>query len=282
MSAKFGVAGNPQSFYDEGFKASVQIPGYLEKLGLDAYEYQCGKGVNVKEETARAIGAKAKEHGIAMSLHSPYYINPANPDPKAVGKNIGYIVQSLELARLMGAVRITIHAGSVMKMSREEALKNAKAFFRLALSETEGFSEIALCPETMGRINQLGNFEEVMEICTLSERLIPTIDFGHLNARTHGGLKGKDDFLALLNEMENRLGEERLKRFHSHFSRIEYSAGGEKRHLTFEDTEYGPDFGPLAEALVQKGAEPTIICESAGTQAMDALTMKSIYISLQK
>ena len=40
---------------------------------------------------------------------------------------------------------------------------------------------IALCPETMGKINQLGSLEEVMTLCRVDERILPTIDFGHLN-----------------------------------------------------------------------------------------------------
>ena len=56
MSAIFGPAGNAESF---PYKSSVDAPRWLAELGLDCYEYQCGKGVNVREETARNIGAAA-------------------------------------------------------------------------------------------------------------------------------------------------------------------------------------------------------------------------------
>ena len=69
-----------------------------------------------------------------------------------------------------------------------------------------------------------------------------------------------------------------MKCFHSHFSQIEYTDnGGEKRHLTFADTTYGPYFAPLAEVLVKYDSRPTIICESAGTPAEDAATMRDLY-----
>ena len=122
----------------------------------------------------------------------------------------------------------------------------------------------------MGKINQLGTLEEVLELCSIDERLIPAIDFGHLNARTMGTLKTSKDFEKILEATENKIGYDRMKIFHSHFSKIEYTDGGEKKHLTFEDTKFGPDFEPLAEIICKKKLTPTIICESAGTMAIDA------------
>ena len=122
----------------------------------------------------------------------------------------------------------------------------------------------------------------MLTLCQLDERMLPCIDFGHLNARTFGSIHTVDDYMQILNAMENALGADRASRFHSHFSKIEYTQnGGEKRHLTFEDTVYGPDFEPLAEALCRKNAHPTIICESAGTQAEDARWMFECYRKTQ-
>ena len=112
----------------------------------------------------------------------------------------------------------------------------------------------------------------------VDERFIPCIDFGHLNARTHGGLATYADFEAVLDKIENALGFDRLKVYHSHFSKIEYTEGGEKCHLTFEDEKYGPVFDFLAELIYKKGLTPVTICESAGTQAEDAAFMKKLYL----
>ena len=165
-------------------------------------------------------------------------------------------------------------------MSREEAMALAKETLKCAINEADnaGFSDIHICPETRGKINQLGTIEEVVDFCLLDERLIPTIDFGHLNARTFGGVNSAEDYAAILDEVKNRLGSEREKMFHSHFSKIEYTEkGGEKKHLTFDDTVFGPDFEPLAELICRRGLTPTIICESDGTMAEDALAMKKMY-----
>ena len=133
----------------------------------------------------------------------------------------------------------------------------------------------------MGKINQLGDLEEVMALCQVDERFLPCIDFGHLNARTFGSLKTSEDFGKVFERMENCLGSDRMRRFHSHFSKIEYTEkGGEKRDLTFADTVFGPDFEPLAEWIVRNNCSPTVICESAGTQAEDALAIRRYYESI--
>ena len=150
----------------------------------------------------------------------------------------------------------------------------------LKVWEGEGFGHITLCPETMGKINQLGDLTEVLELCKLDDRLLPCVDFGHLYARSLGELTGEDACEAMLDQMEAALGTERASRFHSHFSQIEFTpGGGEKCHRTFADNGgFGPDPAPLMAAVARRGWQPTFICESAGTQAEDALTMKKLYL----
>lgn len=279
MIAKFGAAGNSDSFYLEGHKASEEMPKWLSEMGLDAYEYQCGNGVRCGEATARKIAEQAKQNNIIMSVHSPYYINLATPEVEKRAGNINYILQSAQLVKYLGGDRVVVHSGALGKMTREEATNKAMECLKIVRSEmiNAGFSDVRLCIETMGKINQLGNLDEVMELCLVDESYLPCIDFGHLNARTLGGLKTKADFEAIFDTIENKLGTERLKVFHSHFSKIEYTKGGEKKHLTYEDTVYGPDFDFVAEIMAERDIGATIICESAGTQAEDALTMKRIY-----
>lgn len=280
MSAKFGPAGNAESF---PYKSSVDAPRWLGELGLDCYEYQCGKGVRVKEDTAVALGRQAQEHGIALSLHAPYFINLANPDLESQEKTIGYIISSCLVADQMGATRVVIHSGALMKRTREEAMNIALPFLKeiVAVCQDQGFGHITLCPETMGKINQLGDLDEVLRLCQVHESLIPCVDFGHLYARSLGKDEGAEAVERMLSRMESELGKDRASRFHSHFSHIEFTPnGGEKCHRTFDDDGgYGPAWEPLAQAVAERGWSPTFICESAGTQAEDALTMKKIYQS---
>lgn len=284
MKPIFGVAGNSDSFYKSGNKASEQMPAWLAGLGLDAYEYQCGNGVRCGQQTAEKIAEEARKNSIVMSVHSPYYINLATGDEQKRQGSINYILQSAQLVKYLGGERVVVHSGALCGLSREEALSNAKKTLFEAREKMieDGFESVHLCIETMGKINQLGDLYEVMELCRIDDSFLPCIDFGHLNARTLGGLKTLADFEAVLDEIKNKLGEERGRIFHSHFSKIEYTSGGEKKHLTFADTVYGPDFEPLAEIIAKRNLAPTIICESSGTQAEDSLAMKKIYENTKK
>lgn len=283
MAARFGPAGTADSFKTMGYKKTSQLGEYLVRFGLDHFEYQCGQGVRISEEKAAEFGAMLREHDITVSLHAPYFISLSGTEEEKRNNSINYILASAKAVRAMGGDRIVIHSGSCSKISREEALTLAKDTLKKARRALidEGLENIRCCPETMGKINQLGDLDEVMELCLIDDSFLPTIDFGHLNARTFGSIKTKDDYRAILDTIENKLGSERLKSFHSHFSKIEYTEkGGEKRHLTFEDTVYGPEYEPLMELIAEKALSPVFICESDGTQTEDAQTMMKYYNSL--
>lgn len=284
MAAKFGPAGNSDSFTAMGYKQSLDIPDYVEKMGLDAFEYQCGRGVNIGTEKAEKLGLLAKEKNITLSLHAPYYISMSSVEEDKRLNSINYILQSARAVNAMGGERIIVHTGSCGKISREEALMLALDTMKKSIDalDAEGLSHIRICPETMGKVNQLGTLDEVMALCQLDERLIPCIDFGHLNARDQGILKEYSDYENIFKTVENKLGISRLREFHSHFSKIEYSKGGEVRHLTFDDQIYGPSFEPVMELTAKYGASPTFICESAGTQAEDAKAMKDYYQNIKE
>lgn len=277
----FGPAGNGDTFRSQ-YKHTIDVPAYLHQIGLNAYEYQCGRGVKIGQQAAEAFGREAKDKGIALSIHAPYYISLSSVEEQKRKNSIRYILDTARAAAFMGATRIVIHAGSCAKLSRAEALSFARQTLAQAQQEMdqEGFGEIHLCPETMGKINQLGDLGEVIALCQVDERMIPCIDFGHLNARTLGGSNSTEAYEAILSRIRKDLGTERYQNFHVHFSKIEYTSGGEKRHLTFEDTVYGPDFEPLMAVLATHGVTPTMICESSGTQAEDALAMKRCYEEL--
>ncbi len=281
MSALFGPAGNSDSFYAAGHKATLEAPAWLHSLGLTAYEYQCGRGVRVSEDTARAMGEAAAQYGVQLSLHAPYFISLASAEPEKRDNSIRYILESARAARAMGGERIVVHPGGLGGLSRADATQLAITTLRRAQAalDSEGLYQVRICPETMGKINQLGDLEEVLLFCGVDDRFLPCVDFGHLNSRTLGGLNSYEAFAAVLDRLHDVLGAERAGRFHSHFSKIEYTGGGEKKHLTFADKIYGPEPAPLMRLIRERGLTPTFICESDGTQAEDAATLKALYES---
>ena len=276
---RFGPAGISDSFAAQGYKTSLDIPAYTAGMGLDAFEYQCGHGVRLAEGKARQMAALAAEKGIVFSVHAPYYISMSSLDEEKRLGSIRYLLQSAQLCRALGGLRIIFHPGSCGKQSRAAALDKALDTLRRGVEALDeaGYGDMALCPETLGKIGQLGNLEEVLALCGVDRRIVPCIDFGHLNARTLGGIRSRADYAAILDRMGEALGDDRARTFHVHFSRIEFSAGGEKRHWTFADTQYGPEPDPLMELLAERRLAPVVICESAGTQAKDARTLGQIY-----
>lgn len=279
MGVKFGPSGNSDAFYEAGFKRSVEAPAWIASLGLDAYEYQCSKGVKITPPTSKKLGEEAQAHGVSLSIHAPYYINLSS-EGESREKAIDYILQTLRAARIMGAARIVVHSGSCAKISRESALAMSRETLvrALAAADAENLGDIHICPETMGKINQLGTVGEVMELCRADERLIPCLDFGHIYARSIGEIRDYETFKPVFDTLFSALGEKRARVFHSHFSRIEYTEkGGEKKHWRYEDTQFGFDFEPIARLIAEYKAEPTVICESLGTMAHDAAVLKQIY-----
>ena len=277
--AKFGPAGNSESFAAEGYRKSEDAPAWLAAKGLTAFEYQCGRGVRCGEETALKIGAAARANGIQMSIHAPYFINLSSEEDERMEKHVGYVLETARLAVPLGATRMVVHCGGQGKLTRERAMRNThenvKNILR-ALDEAH-LTGCTVCLETMGKKSVLGSAEEVCELVAADDRLLPCIDFGHLNCRTNGGLSTREDVARLFDLMENTIGVERTRIMHAHFSHIEYNDKGEVRHLTFADTVYGPEFLPVAQEAAARGYAPTFICESAGTQAEDAVTMMELY-----
>lgn len=279
---QFGPSGNCEEFYNLGLKHTEQSANFVKEKGLNCFEYSFGMGFRMKEDKAKSIGQAFEEAGIAISVHAPYYINFANPEEEAAEKSYNYILESAKLLSLMGGKRCVFHAATQGKMQREEAVALTKDRLKILRDKIyeNNLENLLFCPETMGKIAQIGTLEEIVEFCKIDTIFLPCVDFGHINSREQGSLKTVEDYKERLAYMIAELGYERVKHFHVHFSKIQYGAKGEIRHLTFADTTYGPEFYPLAIALKELKLEPYIVSESAGTQAQDALEMQKIYNEL--
>ena len=279
----FGPSGNSESFYAEGHKGTIETPKWLKDKKLDLFEYSFGRGYTMKTDMAQKLGEEFKKYDIELSLHAPYFINFANPDEEMFQKTIGYIKTGIKFMHSFGAKRLIFHPASCGKAKREDAvaLMNERIASLMPEFVADMTEDMFLCPETMGKTMQIGTYKEIIDLCTVSEKLMPTFDFGHINALTQGTLKTKEDYQRIFDYSFDKLGEWRTKNAHIHFSKIEYGNKGEIRHLTFDDKIYGPDFEPLCECLIENGMNCHIICESNGTMAEDSVAMKNKYLSMQ-
>ena len=279
---KFGPSGNSQSFYAAGYEHTEEAAAYVKEMGLDCFEYSFGRGVRMGEEKARSIGAAFAKENVEISVHAPYFINFANPDDEMAAKSYGYVLDSARMVKAMGGRRVVFHPAAQGKDAREIAASRAEDRLKILrdyiyLNELQ---DCMFCPETMGKLAQVGTVEEIARFCLVDEIFTPCVDFGHVNAREQGSLKTEEDYRRLLEYLVEKLGYERMKHFHVHFSKIMYGAKGEIKHLTFADEIYGPEFLPLARVLKEMKLEPYIVSESDGTQAEDALAMKRMYEAL--
>lgn len=280
---KFGPSGTGYIFEEEGFSKTLDVPEWLNGKGLDLYEYSFGRGVRMSEETATIYGKEFARCGIEISVHAPYYINLATMEEEKATNNVRYIKDSLIALKYLGGKRCVFHPGSPLKMPRAEAMNLLMKRLDNLLEDlyNSNLNDMMLAVETMGKQAQLGDVDEIIQMVSRDKMLYPCIDFGHLNARTCGELKSYEDYKILLEKFIDGVGFDKVNNMHVHFSKIEYSAKGEVRHLTFEDNQYGPEFEPLAKALIELKLNPYIVCESAGTQTIDSIYMKNYYNSIK-
>ncbi len=229
-------------------------------MGLNAFEYQCGRGVRLGLDKAAKMAALARRRDILFSVHAPYYISMSSLEEDKRLNSIQYLLQSAAVCKALGGRRVIFHSGSCGKQSREAALEKALDTMRRAVEALDeaGFARHDPLPGDHGQGRaSWARWTRCWPCAAVDRRITPCIDFGHLNARTLGGIQTKADYAAILDRMARGCwAMSGPSSSTSHFSRIEYSAGGEKRHWTFADTEFGPEPQPLMELLAERKLQP--------------------------
>lgn len=276
---RFGPAGNSQIFYNLGYKKSIDAPKFCNEHGLGAYEYSFGRGFTMGDETAKILGHNAKEYNVLVSVHAPYYVNLANENDEMAKKSYEYIRRSMELLNHMQGKDCVVHLASCGKLSRNDALDltSKRLDNVLKIIYDNNLSHLNLCPETMGKYLQIGTYKEIVDLCMKDKILVPTFDFGHINCIMQGGLKSADDYKQIFDYSFEKLGEDKTKNCHIHFSKIEFTTKGEVKHLNLDNQVYGPDFEPLARVIDEYKLTPTIISESKERMMEDAILLSKIY-----
>ena len=266
MAIRFGAAGNPMNFFKSEFrKDRFGVLEWSKKLGLNAQERQMTYGARMKEEDAVRFGKLAKKFEIALSVHGPYYVVLTSEKPHVVENSVKELIKTARLAKLMGATKVVFHTGFGKDVN--SVIRGLK---RVEKDKEEG---VVICPETMGKLCQLGTVDDVLTICENTESE-PCLDFAHVHARTQGSLKDKENIRKILIEIEKRLGKRSLKKLHCHFYPIEYTEKGEKVHRAVMEENVFPRFDGYAELIKEFQMEPTLISESKNSQDIGALEMK--------
>lgn len=271
----FGPAGKPIDYKGEAYRA----PSYIHNEGLGSFEYQSSYGVRIGEKSANILKKVAEKNDILVSMHGPYYINLCSKEEEKIDKSIEHLLKSARAGEWMGAYRIVFHPGFYSNRKPETALDISKQTINRLLDkcEEEGIENFTFAPETTGKRTQLGNVQEIVDLCASFDHFEPTIDFAHVHARGRGFLNEKEDYNCIFSCIEDNLDIDRL---HCHFTTIEYGKGGEIKHHTLaENDEFGPNIEDLLKNLIENGWNANIICETP-QRDKDALIMKEVYESL--
>jgi len=263
---RFGPAGMPPGF--KLLKQPVtEVPKYLRDEDLDSFEYQMvrwGPKPQIRQEMAEGLGKKAVEHDIWLTAHGSYFINLTSPNKETLDASKKRLLACVTGANWMGAHIVVFHPGAYTGRPPKQVFETcAKALEEVVESmRSMGLTKAHLAPETMGKSAQFGSLEEVLALCERVDLTEPNVDWGHLHARDGGRFKTLDAVSQAMDQIEKKLGATALKNLHCHYSHIEFTDKGERRHHNLDRTEYGPDFTFLARLIAERDLKPVVACET--------------------
>jgi len=270
----FGTAGTPSSAVP---RDSVTAVKRLHELGLDCMELEYVRGTFPGEEKALEIAAAAREHGIRLSAHGPYFINLNAEEPDKREASRKRVVDTAYYGGLSGAESITFHAGFFLNQSPGSVYETIRVELKNLLATIKTFDPaVDVRPELTGKPTQFGSLEELLALSNELEGVHPCIDWAHLYART-GGFNTAREFQSILDTVRSALGEKELKHMHMHVSGIEFGSKGEKKHLNLEECDF--NYRDLLGILKDNGVCGFLICESPSLED-DALLLKNFYETL--
>jgi len=275
---RFGPAGVPPTF--RAMKAVLaDVPKLLREESLDAFEYQAvrwGAKPQIRKEDAEKLSLEAKENDVLLSLHGSYFINFCG-EKDVIEASKQRLIACATAAEWMKAYVVVFHPGFYGKKLRKEVFRSCLEALKEVVKamRTLEIKNVKIGPETMGKPSQFGNLDEVLGLCEDVEQAQPVIDWAHLHARDRGRFKTVDDFRKVVEEVENRLGTEVVKGLHCHFTKVEFTDKGEKRHHIMDEMDFGPDFSMLAKVIAEFKLKPVIISESPILD-VDAIKMRAI------
>lgn len=267
----FGTAGIPLSAKG----TTADGIGHVRKLGLDAFELEFVRSINISKEKAPLIKKAAEESNVVLTCHAPYYINLNSSEIGKVEASIDRILNSARIANLCGAYSVTFHAGFYMGQEPKkvyDAIKHNLKEITSALKKES--NSIWVRPETTGKNTQFGNVDEILQLSQEFDNVMPCVDFAHFHARTNGKYNTYDEFASILEAIEKKLGKKGLENMHIHITGIAYGPKGEKNHLNLEESDL--KYKELLKALKDFNVKGVAISESPNIEE-DALLMQKVY-----
>ncbi|AKA74945.1 endonuclease IV [Saccharolobus solfataricus] len=261
-----GPAGVPHSAKKKNTVEGIRT---VKELGLNAMEVEFVQGVRMSKETAEETGQVARELGVRLSVHAPYFINLCSEEKEKIEASKQRILDTADRAELMGADAIAIHIAFYGKMTPEECYQNVKEGLEEVIDKARemGIRNVKFGVETMAKETAFGTLDEVISISKELKGVIPYIDWAHTFARQGGEI----DYGKIIDRLIKELG---LTHINSHFESLVYRRGKYvDEHIPIDAN--APPFEPLAKELLKRDISITLICESPELER-DALKMKEV------
>jgi deoxyribonuclease-4 len=271
----FGTAGVPVSAKLRSTEAGIER---IAELGLGCMEVEFVQGVKMSPQVAASVGELAARKKIVLTTHGPYFINLNAVEPQKVHMSKERILQTARIAALFGARSITFHAAFYLKNTPAETYAVVKKHLQEVMNilRKEG-NKVTISPEVTGKPSQFGTLEELLQLSSEIEGVLPCIDFSHWHART-GKANSYQEFFDILDQVERKLGRQALDNMHIHLSGIAYGNKGEIKHLMLPDSDF--QYAELLKALKERKAKGVIISESMPYLENDALLLQQTYRGL--
>jgi len=270
----FGTGGTPHSS-----KTASTIDGIkrIAELGLGDMEIEFVQGVKMGEAGARLVAETATQEGVRLSAHAPYYINLNAREPEKIIASQERILQTARIASICGAQSITFHAAYYLGDPPEKTYQTVKKKLAEVINQLKRENNLVwVRPEVMGKPSQFGTIDEVLNLCTELEGVGIGMDFAHWHALT-GESNSYSEFASILQQIQQRLGDQALDDMHIHVSGIAYGKKGEIKHLNLKESDL--QYVELLRALKDYQAKGLVICESPNLE-QDALLLQETYKNL--
>jgi len=269
----FGPAGVPLSARERSTESGIQR---VAELGLKCMELEFVQGVKMSEKTALSVGQLAREKGMALSAHAPYFINFNAQEPEKVSASRERLRQTITIASLSGARSVVFHAAYYLNELPRKVYHRVKTQLEEIVTKL-GTAErnIWIRPEVTGRNSQFGTLDEVLNLSSEVNCVAPCIDFAHWHART-GKFNTYAEFIAIFTQVESKLGRAALDNMHIHISGIAYGKKGEIKHLNLKDSDF--NYLDLIKTVKDLKVKGLIISESPNLEE-DALLLQEAYAS---
>lgn len=270
MKIFLGPAGNCATAEDRTTLGSFKR---VNELGLNCQEIEFVRKVYITEKTAPEIRDRARELGINLTTHAPYAINLCSNAKSIVENSKRMILETLKISEMIKSECVATHIAYYSGLTPEQTIEKLKSNLKDIFDKMKqhGIKNVKLGIETMARISQFGNMDEIIKLCKEVKGIVPYIDWCHIFVRNNG----KIDYSEIFDKLEVL----RLDHIYSHFSNSKLNTISGKFVDVHIPIKSYPSFEPLAKEILKRKIDINIVSESPLLE-MDSLKMKNIFENL--